>query len=68
MANEEHEFIILVNGQLHTYTQYEDIPLVIDNVISFKPYIPTGPHTPEQHATAEQWTVRLKDLMKRETR
>ena len=35
-----HEFVILVNGKLETYTRYEDIPEEFDNVIKFLPEVP----------------------------
>lgn len=68
METTEHEFVILREGKLETYTQFEDIPATFDNVVKFKPYIFPGPHTPEQHAEAAMWNERLKELMRRETR
>jgi len=61
-----HEFVILVNGQLKTYTRYEDIPEKFDNVIKFKPEIPEAPHTEEQHEEIETWNEKLKRLMEKE--
>lgn len=61
-----HEFVILVNGELKTYTRYEDIPEKFDNVIKFLPEIPDAPHTHEQHEEMDAWNDRLKELMKRE--
>lgn len=67
-SNQQHEFVILRGGQLETYTQFEDIPPLFDNLIKFKPYIPQGPHTLEQHREAEAWSGKLQELMKRETK
>lgn len=64
----EHKFIILIGDKLHTYTKYEDIPETFDNVIEFKPYVPDGPHTHEQHDEIDTWNDKLKELMKRETK
>ena len=61
-----HEFVILVNGELITYTKYEDIPEIFDNVIRFVPEIPEPPHTHDQHEEIDSWNDKLKELMKRE--
>ena len=61
-----HEFVILVNGTLKTYTRYEDIPEKFDNVIKFKPEIPDAPHTEEQHEEIEGWNKKLQKLIERE--
>tara|TARA_A200000159_G_scaffold107073_1_gene99840 strand:+ start:389 stop:592 length:204 start_codon:yes stop_codon:yes gene_type:complete len=58
-----HEFVIMKNNQLLTYTNYEDIPLDFDHVIKFRPQIPEGPHTEEQHEEIEQWNTKLQRLM-----
>ena len=62
-----HEFVILLNGELLTYTKYEDIPKKFDNVVRFIPKIPEPPHTHEQHKEIDSWNERLHELMKRET-
>ena len=62
-----HEFVVLLNGKLKTYTKYEDIPERFDNVIRFIPKIPEPPHTHEQHEEIDLWNERLQELMKRET-
>jgi len=62
-----HEFVILLNNELVTYTKYEDIPERFDNVIRFIPEIPEPPHTHEQHGEIDSWNERLQELMKRET-
>ena len=62
-----HEFVVLLNGELKTYTKYEDIPERFDNVIRFIPEIPEPPHTHEQHKEIDSWNERLQELMKRET-
>lgn len=62
----EHEFVLLIDGQLRTFTEYEDIPEVFEHVVKFKPYIPEPPHTEEQHAAMVLWNDRLQALMKKE--
>jgi hypothetical protein len=61
-------FKILVNGVINTYSNFEDIPKTFENVISFKPNIIPGPHTPEEHIENAKWEERFKELMKRETK
>jgi len=61
-----HEFVILVNGELQTYTNYDDIPEVFDNVIKFMPEIPSPPHTEEQHEEIDSWNDKFQRLMEKE--
>lgn len=58
-----HEFVIIRNGNIETYTDYDAIPLDFDHVIKFLPEIPEPPHTEEQHDEIEQWPARLEKLM-----
>ena len=59
-------FIIKEGNELITYTKYEDIPMVFDNVIKFEPEGPEGPHTDDEHEYMETFNDKLKELMKRE--
>ena len=61
-----HEFVILVNGKLITYTKYEDIPDVFDNLIKFKPKQLDMPHTHEEHEEMDSLNQKLQNLMERE--
>ena len=61
-----HEFVLIVNGELVTYTKYEDIPEDFDHVIKFLPEIPPGPHTHEQHEEIHTWNDRLQYLVGKE--
>jgi hypothetical protein len=56
----------MVNGELKTYTKFEDIPENFDHVIEFVPEIPDGPHTHEQHEEIEKWNARLQELIAKE--
>jgi hypothetical protein len=58
----------MIDGNLHTYTQYEDIPEDFDHIIEFIPKIPDGPHTHEQHEEIEQWHKRLQMLIAKENK
>ena len=61
-----HEFVILVNGELVTYTNYDDIPEQFDNIIKFLPDIPDGPHSHDDHDEIPKWNERLQQLMEKE--
>ena len=58
-----HKFVIIVNGELKTYTNYEDIPPVFDHVIEFCPDVSPGPHTQEEHDDINTWNDKLQRLM-----
>ena len=60
------KYVIMVNGKLNTYENYEDIPKRFDHVIEFAPDIIPGPHTEEEHREMGSWNSKLQDLMKRE--
>lgn len=62
------EFDITIAGVVHRYTNYDDIPMVFDNLIRFEPEIIPEPHTEEQHEIMESYNDKLKELMKRETK
>jgi hypothetical protein len=61
-----HEFIIMIDNKLHTFTEFESIPDTIQHVIKFLPEIPEEPHTEEQHAEIETWNAKLQELIERE--
>lgn len=58
-----HRFVVMINGALHTYDQYESIPDEFDHVIDFSPEIPPGPHSEQQHQEIESWVPRFQRLM-----
>ncbi len=58
-------FVVRVEGGLKTYNDYNEIPSNIEDVISFEPDVPLGPHTPEEHEEIEHWQYRLQLLMRR---
>ena len=62
-----HKFVIMVNGQLNTYHNYEDIPADFDHVIEFRPEITTGPHTEDEHEEIAMWNEKLQMLIRKET-
>ena len=62
------EFDITIDGVVYRYTNYNDIPMVFDNLIRFEPEVIPGPHTEEEHKIMASYNDKLKELMKRETR
>ena len=65
------EFQFIINGDLITFDNYEDIPNEFDHVIKFLPDIPEpegedGEHTEEQHIEMAAWNTRLQKLMEKE--
>jgi len=60
------EFVVLKNGKLEKYNNFEDIPQKFQHLIKFLPETPDGPHTEEQHKEIESWNDKLKELMNRE--
>lgn len=57
---------VLVDGELKTFYDYNDIPIEFDNLIKFEPEIPEGPHTHEEHEMIDGLNDVIRDLMKRE--
>ena len=39
------KFVIVVNGCLKTYFDYDEIPNKFESLVSFEPDVPSGPHT-----------------------
>ena len=58
-----HEFVLLINGELKTFIEYEDIPEDFDNVIKF---LPDVPHEEVDHDGPNIWNDRLQELMQKE--
>jgi len=61
-----HKFTVMIQGQLFTYSNYEDIPEDFEHVIEFSPEIPQGPHTEEQHNEMLHWNEKLQLLITKE--
>lgn len=61
-------FVIREGGRLITYSRFDEIPLVYDNLIEFKPEYPSPPHSKKQHDYIATFDSKLSDLLKRERR
>ena len=60
------EFQFIINGELVTFDNYEDIPDEFEHVIRFIPDIPSEPHTEDEHEEMAKWNIRLQELMEKE--
>ena len=60
------EFQFIINGELITFDNYEDIPDEFEHVIKFLPDIPEDPHTEDEHEELALWNIRLQELMEKE--
>jgi hypothetical protein len=58
-------FQVLIDKKVKKFTNYEDIPETISEVISFKPDFPEPPHTEEQHNFISTFNDKLKELLSR---
>ena len=59
------EFVIKIDGEVQTYTDYNDVPQNVDAVIKFLPYIPPDPHTLQEHENIAMWNAELDGLLER---
>ena len=57
------EFTVMINGELVTYTNYNDIPDMFEHVIKYAPDWPRPPHTQEDHDYMETFNNKLQRLM-----
>ena len=62
-----HEFVLLINVELKTFTEWEDIPENFDNVIKFLPDVPEEERQVDGcEGSTYLWNERLKELMEKE--
>jgi uncharacterized Zn-binding protein involved in type VI secretion len=62
------EFIVKVDGETKTYTDYNDVPHQVETVFKFTPNIPApGPegHTVQEHELIAEWSKEMDELMER---
>jgi hypothetical protein len=59
------KFKVLIDGELKKYTDYDDIPEKIDNVIQCLFDYPEPPHTDEQHEEMETYIPKMNELLER---
>ena len=60
------EFQFIINGELVTFDNYENIPDEFEHVIRFLPDIISEPHTEDEHDEIAVWNDRLQELMEKE--
>ena len=59
------DFVVKVDGEVQTYTDYNNVPRDVDAVIKFVPDIPPDPHTLQEHENIAMWNRELNDMMER---
>ena len=60
------EFQFIINGELVTFDNYENIPDEFEHVIRFLPDIISEPHTEDEHKELALWNDKLQQLMEKE--
>jgi hypothetical protein len=60
------EFQFIINGELVTFDNYENIPDEFEHVIRFLPDVISEPHTEDEHEEIAVWNDRVQQLMEKE--
>ena len=60
------EFQFIINGELVTFDNYENIQDEFEHVIRFLPDVISEPHTEDEHEEIAVWNDRLQELMEKE--
>ena len=66
VAKGDGEYIILIKGEVKTFTNWKDIPGSFENIIKFNPTPPPSPHNEEDHEYINTFDDKLHELMGRE--
>lgn len=59
-------FELIIDGELKSFDDYNQIPEEFDHVIKFIPEIPDSPHSDHDHDEIHKWNERLQKLMEKE--
>jgi len=59
------KFEVLKDKKVYKFTKFSDIPESFEQVISFIPDYPKGPHTQEEHNFMETFNSKLQELLSR---
>ncbi len=62
------DFKILIKGDIHSYTEFDDIPEKIGAVVKYLPDYPESPHSEEEHTMMSTFNDKLQQLLERECR
>ena len=65
LSSTDGDFVVKVDGQTQSYTDYNEVPRTVDAVIKFVPSIPPDPHTVQDHENIAMWEGELKGMMER---
>jgi len=61
-------YAVVIDGVVHRYGHWDDLPARYDNLIEFVPEIPPEPHTEAQHAAIERLPEIMRQFLAREKR
>ena len=70
LLNTSGEFVLKVDGEVQTYTDYNDVPKdSVENVFKFSPDMveatgPDGNHTLQEHEVMARWNDELTELLR----
>ena len=59
------KFTILKDKRILKFTNFDDIPLSFNQLISFEPEYPEPPHTEKQHEEMSTYQAKLQELLNR---
>ena len=59
------KFKVLIGSEVKRYTDYDDIPHKIDEVIQCLFDMPEPPHTDEEHEEIETYIPKMNELLER---
>ena len=65
LSNTSGDFVVKVDGEVQSYTDYNDVPREVDAVVKFIPDIPADPHTLQEHENIAMWNDELDGMMER---
>jgi len=57
------DYVVKINNELFSYTEYEDIPKEFDHVIKFVPDEILPPHSEADHEEMDSWNDKFQKLM-----
>ena len=59
------KFTILKDKRVLKFTDFDEIPMSFNHVVSFEPDYPEPPHTEEQHEEMSTYQSKLEELLNR---
>lgn len=60
------DYAVIIDNDLHTYTDSADIPAQFDRLVCCVPTLPPPPHTAAQHAEIDAMPALLANMIRRQ--